>query len=112
MLTWPFYLHCLLSVAVAVVLSGLLTQQGMLLAPVAAWVRAWYWRRYDADPDQAAVLKPLGLCPTCFAGQVALWAYVVHYHGPAYHWYEHAYFVALALLFALILQKLLRWSQH
>ena len=108
MLTLAYYLHCLLTVAAAVCFSGLLMQDGMILSPLARAIRAWYWGRFNADPDQSMTLKPLLFCPTCVSGQWAFWAYLCHYHGPAYYWYEHVYFVALALLFSLLLQWTLR----
>lgn len=104
MLTLPYYLHCALTALAAVVVTGLLTAPGMLLAPVAEAVRGWYWQRFNADPDHCAWLKPMGLCPTCATGQWVFLAYLCHYGGAAYSFPEHVYFVALGLLFSLLFQ--------
>ena len=140
MLTPAFYLHCLLTVCAAVCFADLLVQDGMLLAPVQAWLREWHKRQYmvrwlvggtdehgpvryadntehfyydlKRDLDSQFWWKPLWGCPTCVAGWWAFTAYVVHYHGAAYCWYEHAYFVALGLLFSLLIQWIIRRLQH
>jgi hypothetical protein len=111
MLTLLFWLHALLTAAAAVIFADLLVQDGMLLAPVQRWLRDWYRARAGAELDDQTWWKPLWGCATCVSGQFALWAYLYHYHA-AYSWYQHLYFVSAALLFSLILQKLLRWSQQ
>lgn len=125
MLTLAFYLHCFLSVCAAVCFADLLIQPGMLLAPVQAWLRDRYRFLANAyvepyepggyepakELDDRIWWKPLWGCPTCVAAWWALIAYLYHYHGAAYCWYEHIYFVALGLLFSLLIQWIIRKLQ-
>ena len=115
MLTTTYYLHCLLTVAAAVCFADLLVHDGMLLAPAQRWLRAWYARRYTnevlgqyGELDTRMWWKPFWGCARCVAGQWAFWAYLCHYHGAAYSFPEHIYFISLALVFSLLLQWLIR----
>lgn len=132
MMDATFFLHALLSAACAVVYADVLVQPGMLLAPVQAWLKrrhraAWeqkheqalggieLWQtmydNLDKGLDSQWWWKPLWGCATCVSGWFGLLAYLYHYQA-AYRWWEHAYFVVLAILFSLIIQKVVSWTRQ
>lgn len=103
-------LHAVLSGAVAYVWAAVLPAPGMLLYPLRHRWAMWYEARYTRREQNhfpnlldAAWFKPLWGCALCCSGQFAFWAYL--YHTPAYHWWEHAYCVAVGILTAQLLSK-------
>lgn len=106
----PFFLHALLTAAAAVVFAVVLVADGMLLAPVLAWLRRRWWAWRSTELDNQYWWKPIWGCVYCVAGQWGLWAYLYHYHH-AYHWWAHIYFVAAAILFSSLILKLYEWSR-
>lgn len=130
-------LHAWLLSAAAVTFATVLVGDGMLLAPVQAWVRAWYRKRTTAqvvkpvstsmyvtehhgkELDTQWWWKPLWGCAKCVSGQMALWTYWFIYWPAtpqsAYQWlclggYWIA-FISVTILFSMGLMNFVRWSE-
>lgn len=41
------------------------------------------------------IMKPLGICETCFTGQIAFWYYILH--TPKYNPYEHISMICFSI---------------
>jgi len=55
------------------------------------------------------IFKPLGGCNLCFAGQLALWFYLIkHFHS--YNFFEHIFFISGTILTVMILDKLIDYE--
>ena len=74
----------------AVVFSEMLVTEGNIFA--------FYSRLLERMPEWLA--SPLGGCPKCMAGQIALWGY---FFMPGYDFVEHVFFVVLSIFFAEII---------
>lgn len=71
---------------VAVVFTCILVSEGMVFG---------FWEKIlDRLPDELAY--PLGKCPYCFGGQIALWYY---FFIEEYNIVHHIYFISLTILF-------------
>jgi hypothetical protein len=110
-------LHAWLLSAAAVVFATVLVADGMVLAPVQAWVRAWhrkprrpiaylknpgwpeYWPEFvrgqgaavSKEIDERWWWKPLWGCSLCVAGQWAFWGYplsCINWHPLAFTGYH------------------------
>ena len=84
-----------LSIAVlAVVVSEIISAEGNILA--------FYGRFLDWMDEKGLewIARPLGLCPKCFAGQMALWMFLFL---PEYSFVVHIFFIAWSILFAELL---------
>ena len=80
-----------LSIAVlAVVVSEIISAPGNILC---------FYRVFLESLDEW-IAKPLGLCPKCFAGQMALWMFLFL---PEYSFVVHIFFIAWSILFAELL---------
>lgn len=76
----------------AIVFTDVLLSPGMLLS--------FYAKQLDKLPDWIAY--PLGACVFCFAGQLSLWIFVIHFD---YNLFYHIGFISLTIFFTLIYNK-------
>jgi hypothetical protein len=76
----------------------------ILTAP--GFIFDWYIRLIDKLPDY--VKKPIGWCHYCFAGQIALFAYL--YICGDYNIFLHIIFIINAIFFTDIFTKILRYG--
>ena len=79
---------------VAWVFVVILMEEGMIFA--------WWWNVIQKLPDW--LRKPLGDCEYCFAGQLALWYYLIQYwntYSPVYH----IAFISITILTVKILNR-------
>lgn len=84
-----------------------LPSEGHLLAPLQRGLRLWYRGRFGQEVEQAWWWSPLWGCPTCGAGQLALWLYPLRY----WHTYDplaHLAGLGVAITLAYFLDK---WNQ-
>ena len=119
-------LHAWLLSAAAVTFATVLVGDGMLLAPVQAWLRNRYrnatWGEYPMAENTNWTerrgkelngqwwWKPLWGCYACVSGQWAFWGYLLsQWHQ--YHPLHHLYFTSLTILFAAGWRALYSWTQ-
>lgn len=114
-------LHAWLLSAAAVCFATVLVSDGMLLAPVQAWVRSKY-RKVTApygskgnpyagrEIDEQWWWKPLWGCSLCVSGQMAFWLYFYLSWGH-YQPLHHLYFTSLTILFAAGWRAFYAWTQ-
>ena len=74
----------------AVVFCEMLITEGSIFA--------FYSKLISRLPDW--ISKPLGLCPRCFAGQIALWGYIAL---PGYKILDHIVFVVVTIFITEVL---------
>lgn len=79
-------LNALYIAIISVVVSEMLITDGNIFA--------FYGKMLERLPD--VLSKPLGECPRCMAGQIALWSYLFL---DDYNIIEHLIFVACSILF-------------
>lgn len=130
-----FFLYALLTGALAVCWAEVLVEPEQVLAPVQAWLRAWYRRpRRRVVPinnplfaglsefgpvesieiDSRWWWAPLWGCYKCVAGQWALWGYAAAglLHHIAYNPLHHLFFIALTIILAALWRGAYKWSQR
>jgi hypothetical protein len=136
--TSAYWLSALLLAALAVCWAYVLVQPDMLLAPVQAWVRAWYRKPYrpaayiknpgwsefwpefvrgqgpevSKEIDNQWWWKPLWGCYVCVAGQWGFWGYLLLFPLASYSLLAHLGFTAITILFAALWRAVYAWSQN
>lgn len=94
----------------------------MLTLIVSIIVIAWAWRHVILQPNMIGgrladwmdtnserlhyIIYPLGYCSKCFAGQAALWMYLIKFWS-AYDWFDHLTVVCGALFGISVLEYLI-----
>lgn len=105
-----FFFQALGLAAAAVCFAWGLVEDGMLLAPVQAWVRQWHSHRYGREVESRWLWYPLWGCYKCVAGQWAFWGYIgLYWHH--YHPLHHLFFTSFTIIAAVLLRGLYQWSQ-
>jgi hypothetical protein len=90
----------ILKIGIIAYVFVILTSPGMIFY--------FYYRLIDRLPYDW-LFKPLGGCNMCFAGQLALWFYLIKYFH-SYNLFEHIFFICGAILIVMILDKLIDYE--
>lgn len=92
----------ILQIAVIAYVFLLLTEDKMIFG--------WYGRlieriKYDW------LYYPMGGCEKCFAGQLALWYYLIK-HFASYNLFNHVWFISAVILTVLIIDKIMTYESN
>ena len=85
----------------AYVFCNILTDTGMIFGKYYQWLQKL--------PEWLA--KPLGMCEYCFAGQIALWYYLI-VHFATYNFAWHVGFITVAIFTVDVLQQIMAVNKN